>query len=199
MLLSCTPYGGCRQSCEKKGCSVTQKTTLKTVVTALFAALICLAAMLVQIPIPPTVGYANLGGGVILIAAFLIQPWSAVVAAGVGSALADVLSGYVAFVPGTLVIKAGVALIAARLFRKQAANGFSGKTLIRMAASCVSAEAFMVAGYFFYEAVLMGVGLGAATWAAIELAKRAENAGKTIVVLLPDTGDRYLSTPLFAD
>lgn len=57
----------------------------------------------------------------------------------------------------------------------------------------------MVAGYFFYEAVLMGVGLGAATWAAIELAKRAENAGKTIVVLLPDTGDRYLSTPLFAD
>lgn len=87
---------------------MTQKTTLKTVVTALFAALICLATMLVQIPIPATGGYANLGDGVILIAAFLIQPWSAVVAAGVGSALADVLSGYVAFVPGTLVIKAGL-------------------------------------------------------------------------------------------
>lgn len=135
--------------------------TFKIVVIALFAALICVATMLVQIPIPATGGYANLGDGIILICAFLLNPLCAVIAAGLGSMLADILAGYVAFAPGTLVIKAGVALIAAFIFNRFGRGAKVGRSLTAMIAAGILAEAFMIIGYFFYEAVLMGVGMGA--------------------------------------
>lgn len=136
--------------------------TFRIVLTALFAALICVATMLVQIPIPATGGYANLGDGVILICAFLMHPLYAVIAAGLGSFLADILAGYVSYALGTLVIKAGVSLIAALLYRKLFASERAGRMLLAMAGSGILAEAFMILGYFAYEGIFLGLGMGAA-------------------------------------
>ena len=139
-----------------------QMSTFRIVITALFAALICVATMLIQIPIPATGGYANLGDGIILICAFLMSPAYAVTAAGLGSALADILVGYASYAPATLLIKAGVALIAACIFRKLGKDKNARFTLAVMIAAGILAETFMVLGYFFYEAVILGYGLAAA-------------------------------------
>jgi uncharacterized membrane protein len=139
-----------------------QMSTFKIVITALFAALICVATMLIQIPIPATGGYANLGDGIILICAFLMPPAYAVTAAGLGSALADILAGYVSYAPATLVIKAGVALIAALIFQRLGKGKSTRSALAVMITAGILAEAFMVLGYFLYEAVILGYGLGAA-------------------------------------
>lgn len=118
--------------------------------------------MLVQIPIPATGGYANLGDGIILICAFLLHPLCSVIAAGLGSMLADLLAGYIVFAPGTLVIKSGVALIAALLFNRLVKGQRASGTLAGLIIASVLAEIFMVLGYFIYEALVMGAGLGAA-------------------------------------
>lgn len=136
--------------------------TFKIVIVSLFVALICVATMLVQIPIPATGGYANLGDGVILICAFLMPPAYAVMAAGLGSMLADLLAGYASYVPGTLLIKAGLALVAALIFRKAGKFKNTRLMLAVMIAAGILAEAFMVLGYFLYEAVILGYGPGAA-------------------------------------
>lgn len=137
-------------------------TTLNTVITALVAAMICVATMIVQIPIPATGGYANPGDGIILTGAFLLNPAQSVIAAGLGSLLADLLSGYAAYAPGTLVIKAGVALIAALTYRRFGQNRSRKAALAIMTAAGILAETFMTLGYFLYEAVILGLGAGAA-------------------------------------
>lgn len=134
----------------------------KIVITALFAALICVATMIVQIPIPATGGYANLGDGIILICAFLLHPLYAVIAAGLGSVLADLLVGFATYAPATLVIKAGVALVAALIFNRFGKGKSAGRALATMVVCGILAEALMVLGYFFYEAVVLGMGAGAA-------------------------------------
>ena len=138
-------------------------TPFKLVAAALFAALICVATLMIQIPIPATGGYVNLGDGLILLCACLLSPLHAALAAGIGSLLADVLTGYIAFAPGTLVIKAGVALIAALMYTRFVKGRAVRMALPMLAVSGIAAEIFMVLGYFFYEAVLLGIGMGAAS------------------------------------
>ena len=87
-----------------------QKNIQNLVIAALFAAIICVATFVVKIPSPATNGYLNLGDCFVLLAGFLLNPLYAVLAAGIGSALADVLAGYAQYAPATFIIKALMAL-----------------------------------------------------------------------------------------
>ena len=121
--------------------------------TGIFAALIAMATLLVQIPLPATGGYANAGDGVILTCAFILAPLPAALAAGVGSALADLILGYVIYAPATLLIKGGMALTAAFLFRRMAKSPSHARYLI----PAIPAEGIMVLGYLVYEAFVLGL------------------------------------------
>ncbi|MBE6560702.1 MAG: ECF transporter S component [Ruminococcaceae bacterium] len=122
---------------------------------AVFAALICVATILITIPMPATGGYINLGDGFALLAGWLLGPLYGFAAAGIGSALADLLLGYAAYVPGTFVIKGLIALLAALLCGVLKKNCFSV-----ILASAI-AEAEMVLGYFLYESLILGYGMAA--------------------------------------
>lgn len=103
--------------------------TRMVVMTALLAALACVATMVIRIP-SPTGGYLNLGDTVVLLGAFLLGPLYGAVAGGIGSMLADLLSGYMIYAPATLVIKAGMAVVAGVLYR--AARGVSAARFWRL-------------------------------------------------------------------
>lgn len=119
----------------------------RLVMTALFAALGCVATMMLQVP-SPTGGYMNLGDAVVILGAFLLGPVYGAAAGGLGPAMADLLSGYAMYVPGTLVIKAVMALTAAGLFRGLGKRGWS------LPFCAVAAEVPMVVGYWLFDALL---------------------------------------------
>ena len=94
--------------------------TRKLVYAALFAALTCVMTMIVKIPVPATGGYVNLGDCVVLLAGWVLGPMYGGAAAGLGSMLADLVSGYPLYAPGTFVIKACMAVCAWAVFRAAA-------------------------------------------------------------------------------
>lgn len=119
---------------------------------SLMAALTCVATMVIKIPSPLN-GYINLGDGVVLVCGFILSPTYGFLAAGIGSALADLFSGYIVYAPATFVIKGVMALLAfstATLLCKRL-HALWGRLL-----GGLLAELFMVLGYFVFEGVLYG-------------------------------------------
>lgn len=125
----------------------------KLVLAALLAALTCVATMVIQVPVP-LAGYLHFGDCFVLLSGWVLGPVWGAVAAGIGSALADILTGYAIYAPATLIIKAAVALVAALLFTllKKRMKG----TLLPCLISSILAELIMVGGYFLYTWLIVG-------------------------------------------
>ena len=128
--------------------------TKKIVMAALMAALACVATMIIKVP-SPLKGYLNLGDCVVLTAGWMLSPIYGFLAAGLGSALADLFSGYVVYVPVTFLIKGCMALIAYfgfRLLHKKVSD------LPSRIISGTAAEMLMILGYFVFEGCMYGFG-----------------------------------------
>ena len=129
-----------------------KNTTQKIVTAALLASLTCVATMIIKIP-SPLKGYINIGDCVVLLAAWSLSPLYGFLAAGLGSALADIFSGYVVYAPATFLIKGVMALIACcgvKILSKKA------KSFTAQIISAAAAEIWMGIGYFLFEGVLYG-------------------------------------------
>ena len=132
--------------------SMNNSKTKKLVMASLLAALCCVATMIIKIP-SPLKGYLNLGDCVVLLSGWLLSPAYGFAAAGIGSALADVFSGYVTYAPATFIIKGLMALIA--YFGFKILQNKIGNLPSRIISGIV-AEAIMVLGYFVFEGFLYG-------------------------------------------
>ncbi|MBQ8525091.1 MAG: ECF transporter S component [Clostridia bacterium] len=131
---------------------MSDKLSLQKLITAsLLAALVCVVTMTVKVPSPLN-GYLNLGDCIILLSGWLLPPVYGFLAAGVGSALAD-LSGYALYAPATLIIKGAMAVIFFFCFKlmKKKLGSF-----VSMIIGGVLAEVFMILGYYVFEGFLYG-------------------------------------------
>ena len=131
-----------------------KNTTQKIVIAAMLASLTCVATMIIKIP-SPLKGYLNLGDCVVLLSGWMLSPAYALLAAGLGSALADLFSGYLMYAPATFVIKGCMAFMAYYVFKLlHKKMGILPSRII----SGIVAELIMVLGYFVFEGILYGFG-----------------------------------------
>lgn len=156
---------------------------------ALLAALCYVLTRVVTIP-TPTGGYVNLGDCAVLLSAWMLGPLYGGLAAGIGSMLADLLSGYGVYAPGTFLVKALMAVTAALLFRLLERRG----EVPALVSAAVAGEAVMVAGYFLYESTVLGTGLGAVGAIGANLVQGAVGAvaGSALITTLSHSPLRQL-------
>ncbi len=143
-----------------KNIIIDSRSSVKITMTALFAALCCIATMVIQIP-TPTDGFINLGDCIVLISGYLLGPVYGGLAAGIGSMLADILSGYAYYAPATFIIKAVMAVCAFYLYKILSGSTSSVMTRIASVISALICEIIMILGYFAFSAFILGAGLGA--------------------------------------
>lgn len=148
---------------------MTADKTKKLVTASLLAAMTAVATMAITVP-TPTNGYIHLGDGFVILSGMLLGPLWGAAAAGLGSMLADLLLGYAAYAPATLLIKALAALLSGLLFKNLCKIKFADRS--RLTASVFSgmlAGFIVTGGYFLFEAAFMGYGIGAAAGIATNL------------------------------
>lgn len=144
----------------KESAHTAKEELIRLCTAAMFAALICVATMLIQIPSPLN-GYVNFGDCFILIAAWVLGPIWGFAAGGIGSALADLFTGYVHYVPGTFIIKGLIAVAGALICRAIITKSDRLRLPAYISGGAVG-EIIMVVGYYFYSAIFLGKGFAGA-------------------------------------
>jgi uncharacterized membrane protein len=130
--------------------------TQKIVWAGLFTSMTAIATLVIRIP-SPLGGYVNTGDALVILSAFLLSPVWGAVAAGLGSALADIFSGYAIYAPATFIIKALMALSAGWVLSRAKNKKFLKSAIF----GSILAELIMIFGYFSFDALFMGYGWGA--------------------------------------
>lgn len=126
------------------------KNTKKIVLNGLMISLVCLATMAIQIPVPGTNGYVNIGDAIIFITSILFGPTPGMIAGGIGSALADILSGYAHWALFTLIVKGLEGYVVGFIINK------FKNTSLNIILSTLLGSVIMVFGYFVFGAYLSG-------------------------------------------
>ena len=121
--------------------------TKKIAFTGVFIALVFALTIVIHVP-SPTGGYINIGDAAVLTAGIILGPVYGAIAAGLGSAISDIVAGAAIYAPGTLIIKALMALVVGLFYKKCKSNG-------RLVILLILSELIMIAGYFLYDALVL--------------------------------------------